>query len=429
MDLNNSLPRLPFRKFNSVRGTLDFDTSEALLFRTVNEAAHKIFRLFGYQEIVLPLLEEKGLFAKGVGQGTDIVERQMFKIEGKDVVLRPEGTAQVVRYYIQNSLHKKSDFHKFFYIGPMFRGERPQKGRLRQFHHLGAEAIGDNSIYLDAEMINLSLKILDAVGIKKKNLLLNSLGCRDDKDKFNRRLKTGLIKHKGHLCEDCRRRLEKNPLRVLDCKKSSCRDAVKDFVAKTGGPFVHLCDRCSGEFKGLTALLKDLGIEPKIDFSLVRGLDYYTNTVFEITSGKLGAQDAIGAGGRYNNLVKALGGPDKKAIGFALGVERILLCLGKSSLKPALDVFIAVTSDELKKPAFKILNSLREAGLVCDYDYCQKSLKGQLRFAQKSGARHVVIVGDDEYKQGYLLLKDMEKRSQKQVKLGDLCSELTPADS
>ncbi|MCF7908834.1 MAG: histidine--tRNA ligase [Candidatus Omnitrophica bacterium] len=414
------------KTYNNIRGTLDFDASQALTFRAISDEAQRIFGLYGYQEIILPLLEEKDLFIRGVGQGTDIVERQMFKIEGKDVVLRPEGTAQVVRYYLQNSLHKKSDFHKFFYVGPMFRGERPQKGRLRQFHHLGAEAIGSDSFYLDAEMILLSLEILDSVGIKEKKLLINSLGCKKDKDAFSRLLKESLTKAKKQLCEDCLRRSEVNPLRVLDCKKEECRKQVKSFIGQDGSSN-HLCSDCSKNYKNLTNLLKDLGVKYVHEPYLVRGLDYYTNTVFEITSSRLGAQSAIGAGGRYNNLIDALGGPSKPAIGFALGVERILLALDKKDDQPKVDVFIAIAGEDLREPAFKILNSLRKEGIISDYDYCQKSLKGQLRFAQKNGARYVVIVGDDEFKQGCVLLKDMEKGSQKQVKIGDLCSELTPA--
>lgn len=408
--------------YKNIRGTLDFDASKALAFRAIAKEAQKVFLLYGYQEIILPLLEEKDLFIKGVGQATDIVERQMFKIEGKDVVLRPEGTAQVVRYYLQNSLHKKSDFHKFFYSGAMFRGERPQKGRLRQFHHLGAEAIGSDSLYLDAEMIMLCLEIVEKVGIKDKSLEINSLGCNKDKKSFSVHIQKKLKTKKGDFCPDCQRRLDKNPLRVVDCKKPQCKRIVKSL-----GDQACLCKNCKSSFKQLLAVLEDLGYNYNYNPYLVRGLDYYTNTVFEITSSQLGAQDAIGAGGRYNNLIKALGGPDIPAVGFALGIERMLLCLGQSSLKQSLDVFIAVTSSNLKKEAFKILNSLREAGLACDYDYCQKSLKAQLRFAQKKGADYVIIVGDDELKEGCVLLKDMEKGIQKKVNIGDLCSELIPA--
>jgi len=406
--------------YNNIRGTLDFDASKALAFRAIVKEAQNIFGLFGYQEIILPLLEEKDLFIKSVGQGTDIIERQMFKIEGKDIALRPEGTAGVVRYYIQNSLHKKSDFHKFFYTGPMFRGERPQKGRLRQFHHLGAEAIGSDSFYLDAEMIILSLEILEAVGIKQKTLLLNSLGCKVDKDKFNKRLKAELTKHRDQLCDDCRRRLDKNSLRVLDCKKGCGKDYIKQF----GGHFVDLCPDCQRDFKDLTSLLKDLGIKPKIDFCLVRGLDYYTNTVFEITSSKLGSKDAIGAGGRYNNLIRSLGGPDIPAVGFALGLERMLLVLGQNDLKTRLDVFVAVVDKAQAKIGFDILADLRKNNLVADYDYCNKSLKGQLRFAQKRGARFVVIVAEEATKDGHILLKDMDKGIQEKIKIKELIGKL-----
>jgi histidyl-tRNA synthetase len=413
------------RTYSSLRGTSDFSPAQSLIFNQVKQKARQIFKIFGYREIILPILEEKGLFVKSVGETTDIAQRQMFKIEGKDAVLRPEGTAQIVRYYIQNSLHKQSDFHKFFYIGPMFRGERPQKGRLRQFHHLGAEGLGSSSIYLDAEMIDLSLKILEASGIKEKTLLLNSLGCKADKDKFSRRLKTEFTKQKDKLCDDCRKRLDKNPLRILDCKKG-CRN---DYIKQAGGHFIDLCPKCQQDFKDLTKLLDELGVGYDLDFCLVRGLDYYTNTVFEITSSKLGAQDAIGAGGRYNNLVKSLGGPEIPAVGFALGLERMLLVLDKKGKGPKVTVFVAVTGESLRGPAFEILNSLRKEGIASDYDYCQKSLKGQLRFAQKKGASFVIIVGDDEFKQGCVLVKDMEKGTQKKVKIGDLCSELIPVAS
>jgi len=412
------------KTYSNVRGTSDFDAAQSLLFQDTLKKSREVFKRFNYQEIILPLLEERDLFVKGVGQNTEIVEKQMFKIEGKDIVLRPEGTAQVIRYYLQNALFKKSDFSKFFYTGAMFRGERPQKGRLRQFHHIGAEAIGSDSYYLDAEIIDLSLKILDSAGIKERRLLLNSLGCQGDKEKFALILKDELPRYKEHLCEDCRRRLGKNPLRILDCKKQRCRQALKDFVAQTGGPHAHLCLRCLDNFKNLTLLLDDLQIKYILDFSLVRGLDYYTNTVFEITSPRLGAQDAIGAGGRYNNLVKLLGGPDTPAVGFALGVERMLLVLGQSDCQQTIDVFVALTGSSLAKIGFDILSNLRQNNLTADYDYCGKSLKGQLRAAQKKNARYVVIVGDEEWKNNCVLLKDMAKGTQEKVKINDLINKI-----
>ncbi len=404
------------KKYSNVRGTSDFDPAQSLIFNQIADTARKLFKVFGYSEIILPSLEERELFVKGVGEFTDIIERQIFKIEGKTIVLRPEGTAQVIRYFLQNSLYKQSDFHKFSYIGPMFRGERPQKGRLRQFYHLGVEAIGSDSFYLDAEMIILALRILEEVGIKNKELKVNSLGCAEDKQKFSRYLKKALADNKERLCDDCKKRADKNPLRVLDCKSTQCRQVIDSLHLEKEA----LCDKCSTQFRSLLLLLDELGIKYNHSPYLVRGLDYYTNTVFEICSSSLGSQDAIGAGGRYNNLIKFLGGPDIPAIGFALGLERMLLVLNKEAKLEKLDVFVAVAGKELLKEGFKILETLRSKELKCDYDYCDKSLKAQLRAAQKKGARFVVILGEEEAKKGTVLIKDMEKATQIEVKKEDL---------
>jgi histidyl-tRNA synthetase len=399
--------------YSNVRGTSDFSPPKALSFRQINDKASKIFKTFGYEEIILPMLEEKDLFIKGVGETTDIVQRQMFRIEGKDIVLRPEGTAQVVRYYLQNSLHRQSDFYKFFYTGAMFRGERPQKGRLRQFHHIGAEAIGSNSFYLDAEMIILCLGILEAIGVKHTQLKINTLGCTQDKAKFSKHLKEVLEGKASHLCQDCQRRLSVNPLRVIDCKKRECKKVVSSLSLGDK----HLCSDCKGQFKDLISLLDSLGVKYIHTPYMVRGLDYYTNTVFEITSDKLGSKDAIGAGGRYNNLVKFLGGPDTPAIGFALGVERIILVLDPIDKQQTVDIFVAVASTSLYNTGFNILKDLREENIPSDCDYCSKSLKAQLRIAQRKNARFVVIVAEEEAKEGCVLLKDMEKSTQEKVKI------------
>jgi histidyl-tRNA synthetase len=403
--------------YSSIRGTCDFGPSETFLFREINQKASRIFAVFGYEEIILPVLEQKGLFARGVGQNTDIVDKQMFKIEDKDIVLRPEGTAQVIRYYIQNSLHRQGDIHKFFYQGPMFRGERPQKGRLRQFHHIGAEAIGSDSFYLDAEMIILLLRILENVGVKEKELSINTLGCEDDKIKFSNYLKDKLKKYAGGLCDDCKRRVQKNPLRVLDCKNEQCKNLVRTLDLGES----QVCVSCREQFKNLLSFLEDLGVQYTHVPRLVRGLDYYTNTVFEITSSKLGSKDALGAGGRYNNLMKSLGGPDIPAIGFALGLERILLVLEATKPNPVIDIFVAA-SGSLLRAGFGILETLRKAGFLCDFDYCQKSLKGQLRLAQKKKARFVVIVAQEEWDKNLVVLKDMQKGQQREVKADELLS-------
>ncbi len=404
------------KKYLSVRGTSDFDSSQSLAFHNLTKKSRETLSLFGYDEIILPILEEAGLFAKGVGQTSDIVSKQMFKIQDKDTVLRPEGTAQVIRYYIQHSLFKQSDFHKFFYIGPMFRGERPQKGRFRQFHHIGVEAIGSDSVFLDAEVISLAMKILDTVGISQKELIINSLGCGKDKEKFSKRLFKDLSQKKNELCSNCQSRLARDPLRVLDCKKKTCKNIVSTLDLDNS----CLCKECLYSFEKLLSLLNNLGVEYTYQPQLVRGLDYYTNTVFEIITSGLGAQDAIGAGGRYNNLVKFLGGPQTPAIGFALGVERILLLLNEQKQVNGLDVFIAVAEKDLYKDAFSLLNQLRGAGIISDCDYLNKSLKAQMRVAQKKASKFVIILGSQELLQQKVALKCMEDGSQEDVNLKDL---------
>jgi len=407
-------------QFLNVRGTVDFNTQQARRFYEISQKARSILEGFGYEEIILPLLEEKGVFAKGVGQTSDIVERQMFKIEGKDIVLRPEGTAQVVRYYLQQALHRQSDFYKFFYIGPMFRGERPQKGRLRQFHHIGAEAIGSDNIYLDAEMIILALEILAAIGATDRTLFINTLGCAKDKGNFSVYLHKHLGAIQKDLCDDCRRRLSRSPLRVLDCKHKQCQEVVR--VLNLDQP--HICVDCKAAFEKLLSILDHLGVQYTVAAHLVRGLDYYTNTVFEITSKQLGSKDAIGAGGRYNNLVRSLGGPDVPAIGFALGLERILLVLKEKTESARISVFIAVTSRELQAAGFELMMNLRKAGIACDCDYTYKSLKGQLRLAQKKGVAYAVIVGDQEWARQQVLLRDMRAAQQQAVDCAQLASRL-----
>ncbi|MDD5584403.1 MAG: histidine--tRNA ligase [Candidatus Omnitrophica bacterium] len=410
------------KTYTGVRGTSDFIPGQANLFNHIATTSRRIFKTFAYEEIILPILEEEGVFSRGVGATSDIVEKQMFKIARRseevtdDIVLRPEGTAQVVRFYLENSLFKQSDFHKFFYIGPMFRGERPQKGRLRQFHHIGSEAIGSDSPAIDAEMISLAMTILDAVGVTQKKLKINSLGCAPDKEKFALALKEALAKRKNELCPDCQRRIEKNPLRVLDCKQETCRAIVASLHPGQS----HLCQSCKKKFDDVCRLLSDLGVTYVHDPYLVRGLDYYTNTVFEITSSSLGTQDAIGAGGRYNNLISALGGPEIPAIGFALGFERIMLALGEQEKKEAIDVFVATLGEAAVNEGFKLLQKLRSERIACDTDYCSKSLKGQLRYAEKKGAQFVIIIGEEELKEGSVVLKNMNASTQEKIKNEEL---------
>lgn len=397
----------------NVRGTVDFSPSQTLIYQKLYGQACRLFTVYGYKQLFLPLLEEKKLFLKGVGANTDIVEKQMMKIEGKDIVLRPEATAQVVRHYLQHRLDKKNEFYKFFYIGPMFRGERPQKGRLRQFNHIGAEVIGSGSFYLDAEVINLANQILIKAGISQKQLQVNSLGCQKDKIKFGQFIKSKLAKKKEALCPNCQKRLETNPLRVVDCKKNSC----KKIIADLNWGKEHLCPDCRADFDNLLTALDSLGLDYDYNPCLVRGLDYYTNTVFEFVSVDLGAQDALGAGGRYNNLFNRLGKIDLPAVGFALGVERVMLLLeGKTKIKEPGAVFLA-RAGEVDNTAFLVLADLREKGIVSDCDFRDKTLKAQLRYAQKNGFKFVVIIGEQETAKNQAVLRNMEDSTQETIDL------------
>ncbi|MCF7872611.1 MAG: histidine--tRNA ligase, partial [Candidatus Omnitrophica bacterium] len=317
-------------------------------------------------------------------------------------------------------LDKKNSFYKFFYIGPMFRGERPQKGRLRQFNHVGAEIIGSNSFYLDAEVISLALKIVDSVGLTKKELQVNSLGCEDDKKKLSKHIKEKLRKQKSQLCTNCQKRIEKNPLRVIDCKRPECRKIVKSLKLNKN----YLCPECLNHFNNLLSVLDNLQIDYKYNPYLVRGLDYYTNTVFEITSSQLGSQDALGAGGRYNNLFNQLGGIDVPAVGFALGVERVMLALDKIKIESSPLVFVARAGSGLEEKAFSVLTNLRNSNIVSTCDFRKKSLKAQLRYGQKIGSNFVIILGEEELKEKKVILKDMGKSQQETVELDQLITTL-----
>ncbi|MBD3246563.1 MAG: histidine--tRNA ligase [Candidatus Omnitrophica bacterium] len=423
------------KSYSRVRGTSDFGPSDSARIQTLCARARRVFFLYGYEEIMLPVLEDAGVFVRGVGQETDIVAKQMFRVsrqndgEHSDVVLRPEGTAQVIRFYLEHGFHKKGPYHKFFYIGPMFRGERPQKGRLRQFTHIGAEMIGAVTPWADAEMIQLAWTQLEILGIGEKELKVNSLGCAEDKQRFAERVREILSRQQADLCPDCRRRAERNPLRVLDCKQSDCRRVVKESVLRER----VLCPKCESHFAHVLGVLDRLGIPYTQDPFLVRGLDYYTHTVFEIESPRLGAQSALGAGGRYHTLVEALGGRRCPAAGFALGVERLLLALEPAHEPPAArGVYVAAAQDSLRSEAFYLLGSLREAGIPAEMDYAHRSLKAQLRQAQKSNYRVAVILGEDESRQGVVNVKDMKSSVQKTVRKEEvraLCTELTRAEN
>jgi histidyl-tRNA synthetase len=397
------------------KGTKDFLPQEAYTVSLLENIARDIFTVYGYEEVRLPLLESIPVFARSLGSTSEIVQKQIFTIASKDgLCLRPEATAQVARAYIENNLSQQR-LVKLFYIGPMFRGERPQKGRLRQFHHIGAEAIGERSPLLDVELIALARRLLMGFGLDPPCLEINSLGCGADRRQLIKLLKDKLTPKQDRLCKECRRRLSTNVLRILDCKEAGCKKQVA--ALKIGGSY--LCSDCSEYFEQVLEGLRRLSIEYIHVPTLVRGLDYYTQTVFEFTSPRLGAQSAVGAGGRYDNLIADLGGPSKPACGFALGLERILLLRTLSQLK-GLDVFVAYVSEDLKEQAFRLLDRLRQEGISCDMVFEFTSLKSQLRYCQKRKASLAVILGEEELTDNKVTLRDMAASKQELADIDSL---------
>jgi histidyl-tRNA synthetase len=393
----------------------DILPEDAALMRWVEERSREIFDIFGYLEIRTPLLEEAEVFTRSIGEDTDICEKEMYSFidrGGKNISLRPEATASIIRAYIEHTLHAEKDIVKFYYMGPMFRGERPQKGRQRQFHQIGAEIIGSSGAYLDAELIlNLQamLKNMKVTGFK---ILLNSLGCASDRASYKKKLTSYLDKAKAGLCDDCVRRAKTNVLRVLDCKRESCKAVVK----KAPSILDSLCKTCKTDYEGVKSILSGMDVSFKEKSDLVRGLDYYTNTIFEVVHPSLGTQDAIAAGGRYDDLSKQMGGPDVGGSGYAIGVERLLLTVDRANIPFSLPRVLVISVDEAsREQAFKITDKLRLAGVPCEMDLSGRSLKAQMRKANKEKRKYIIMIGEEERKSGNLLLKDMETGEQESL--------------
>lgn len=401
-------------QYRSVKGMEDILPEDIRIWQEMERAARIELESNGYKEIRTPVLEETAVFVRSIGETTDIVSKEMFTFEDRgdrSLTMRPEGTAPIVRAYIENSLDQKFSVAQLYYIGPMFRSERPQKGRSRQFHQIGVEIIGSRSPQVDGEAIRRLNKMLGLFGLEGCSIKLNSLGCRQDKMNFAEKLKGYLKDKKNALCEDCNTRLDKNVLRVLDCKNENCIRIVKDAPSVSGS----LCPDCAGHFAAVRAMLA-----PDVKFeeakNLVRGLDYYTGTVFEVTHPALGGQDALAAGGRYDNLVKEMGGPDMGAVGFAIGMERIIIALGDKAkmifAEPAI-IYIATMGKEAKSEGFKLAEEIKREinkdafKLITLTDLAESSLKSQMRSADKNGAKLVLILGENELKDGIVALKNM----------------------
>ncbi len=401
----------------SVKGTRDLLPPETSLWQRVETEAHRVFAAYHYSEIRTPILEETDLFARSVGTDTDIVTKEMYTFTDRgdeSLTLRPEATASVVRAYIEHSLFNQGGIHKLYYIGPMFRRERPQKGRYRQFYQIGAEVLGSDLPSLDAEVLEMLALFLERVGIKEYQLLVNSVGCPKCRPEYVRKLREALQGVKANMCADCQRRADTNPLRVLDCKVPEDQPIIE----KLPHIIDYLDEDCRKHFDHVTTELQHRGISYQITPRLVRGLDYYTRTTFEITSGALGAQNAVAGGGRYDGLSEMIGGPPTPGFGFSIGQDRLMMAVEQAAaLKGStpLAAYIAWMGDAALPPASRLARELRRGGLTVEIDYAPMKIKKSMGIANKLQARFAVIIGEGELASGRYQVKDMASGQQEEV--------------
>ena len=419
-------------KFKSIKGTRDILPDETVRWQAVEQAIRDVMRAFNYKDIRTPVFEETALFARSIGELTDIVGKEMYTFtdrSGTSLTLKPEMTASVVRSFIQNNLGEQQPLVKVYYLSPAFRQERPQAGRLRQFHQFGAEAIGGKQPSVDAEIIALAMEIYKKLGIESMALKINSVGCPNCRPAYREELKKFLSGIVEKLSEESKRRFEQNPLRILDSKDEN------DQILTQAAPLMkdHLCSECASHFSELQALLSVLQIEFAVDGRIVRGLDYYTKTAFEIISTDLGSQDALAGGGRYDGLVEELGGKSTPAVGFAAGFERLLMVLEKRGIQvggpmhPTL--FLAGADEEGRRWAIRQAMELRRAGVPCEIDFLGRSLKAQMREADRQQATYVLVVGANEVLQGKATLKNMKTGEQAILQFSDVLPTLQKVQS
>lgn len=414
--------------YRAPRGTSDILPEEQPYWRYVEQKAVSLCQLYGYERIDAPVFEEAGLFIRTVGPGTDIVEKEMYTFEdraGNKLTLRPEGTAPVCRAYLEHGLHNLPQPVKLYYLTSIFRYERPQAGRYRQHYQLGYEAIGDGDPALDAEVIDMAWQLFQSLGLRRLSLNLNSIGCKQCRPTYLKVLTEYYSRRINGLCPDCRVRLKRNPLRLLDCKTPACQQLAQSAPRSTD----YLCPQCGEHFHQLQKYLGLLDLSFVLNHCLVRGLDYYTRTVFEIQPEVEGAQSTLGGGGRYDDLIEELGGKPTPAIGFAAGMERIIINLKRQRVAvpslPKPQVFIAYTGERARDEAIRLAGTLRRAGIGVIEAASNKSLKAQLRQANNLGARQVVILGEQELQTGTVTLRDMETARQEAVPLAQLPQLLT----
>ena len=421
-------------KMTSIKGFADILPGEVELWQTIEATARQVFSAYQFLEIRIPILEKTELFSRSIGATTDIVEKEMYTFEDRDnrstdlsepakLTLRPEGTAGVVRAYIEAEMFKIEPVRKFYYMGPMFRRERPQKGRMRQFHQIGAEALGRGDPFIDAEILLLLNDFMGALGLTEPSLQINSLGCAECRPIYRETLLAFLRQRQDSLCYNCRRRMERNPLRALDCKEPGCIQATQDAPSILDS----LCAACREHFATVQRLLRETRVNFTLNPRMVRGLDYYCRTTFEWTTARLGSQSAVAAGGRYDGLVQELGGPAIPGIGFAIGIERIamLVKMQERAAPQGPAIYVAWVGEKARDRAFPLVHRLRQKGLSVEIDGEVRSLKSQMRRADKLKADSVLIIGDDELGKGAAALRDLASKQQEEIKFDDLEAVLT----
>ena len=413
-------------KIQSIKGVKDILPGEVEKWRWVEITAHNVFSRYGFGEIRIPIFEYTNLFTRGIGETTDIVEKEMYTFKdrnGDKITLRPEGTASTVRSYIENKMYNPPGLVKLYYIGPMFRYERPQAGRFRQFYQIGVEAMDSAEPSLDAELIGMVMDFLGRLGLKGLELQLNTLGCSKCRSAYRKILKGAIYDHLNGLCKNCQERYERNPLRVLDCKVEHDQ-IVAQGLPKTAD---HICDACKNHFKDVIKFLESAKIPYILNPNLVRGLDYYNRTAFEIISAGLGAQNAVCGGGRYDTLVEEFGGPSTPCFGFAIGFERLISLIPPEKTDGLLqnpDIFVVSLGGAARTESFKIIQKLRREGIAAERTSEEGSMKSQMRKANKAECRFVLIIGENEIESGEYVLKSMKDGSQSNISIGSAITEI-----
>jgi len=411
---------------NAPKGTKDMLPAEAYKWHYVKNAFAEICRRYGFKEIETPVFEHTELFKRGVGDTTDIVQKEMYTWTQakRSLTLRPEGTSPVVRAFVEHKLYADPQPSKYYYDISCFRYEKPQSGRLRQFHQFGIEVFGTNNMIADAEVISLACDFLNEMGISGVELRINSIGCPKCREAYKEELKKFLAPVYHQLCDTCKARYDTNPMRILDCKSPDDQKLIKDAPKMLD----HLCDECRDAFEDLKKDLEAMGIDYTVDPGIVRGLDYYTKTAFEFVSKDLGAQSTVCGGGRYDYLSEELGGPPIPGVGFGLGIERLLLTMEENGIEipqsQGADAFIVFVGEEAKMMAMKIMSDLRKAGLHAEMDAMARNVKGQFKYADRLGARNTIVIGDDEIAQQKVTIKDMSTSEQRTVAFDDIMEAL-----